>query len=236
MSERITSNKSCNRRIEEAFRYLSENDVARFKKGFRELQDVDNANHALTDVYRELLLGAYLGICGFKVKYEKKLDGFTPDWQIVDKEDQIECLVELQNLHLDQETQDDIDAQMKEHGHAGYHPDARTDYNFRKLTGRIRTKIEKYQPLVEAYGVGYIVAISPDWLLSTPQEDIERAISAERYFDEYEYLSGILYFAEVDRRYIFKYYQNPDATYSFHIPGGQFSQWQERVTTTSASS
>jgi hypothetical protein len=58
--------------------------------------------------FRELILGAYLGSRGFKVRHDHVVENKTPDWCILDDKLTIIGMVELTNFHIDRITETEI--------------------------------------------------------------------------------------------------------------------------------
>ena len=109
----MAGNKHINELIYRCFEYIGEEDKQKFVKEFREQpHDSDQIMHTL----RELVLGAYLGSSGFKVRHDCAVDTQTPDWCILDEKSVMTGIVELTNFHIDKATEDEIEAQLKARG------------------------------------------------------------------------------------------------------------------------
>jgi hypothetical protein len=78
----LAGNKEINVAIYRCFEHICEEDVQKFVRKFRaQYHDEDQ----VMDTFRELILGAYLGSNGFRVRYEQSVGTRTPDWCILDE-------------------------------------------------------------------------------------------------------------------------------------------------------
>ena len=116
---RIAESSKTNDDIYEYFKHISEDDRRKFVKKFHEQpHDENQVMHTL----RELILGAYLVSRGLNVEYDRKIDGKTPDWVILDDAGSLKGIVELVNFHIDKTTEDDIKRQVWDEGSGCYWP------------------------------------------------------------------------------------------------------------------
>jgi hypothetical protein len=94
---KISGNSSINQCIYQCFKYIRKEDQKKFLKKFRKNpHDSDEIMH----IFRELILGAYLGYNNLKIRYEFNIDGQTPDWSVVTNNSKSECIIELVNFHM----------------------------------------------------------------------------------------------------------------------------------------
>jgi len=217
----IAESKKINYAIYQCFEHLCEEDHQRFVKKFREQpHDSDQIMHT----FRELILGAYLSSCDFKVRHEYSVESKTPDWCVLDNRSAVISIVELVNFHTDAITESEIIKQMQAKGMAGAWRDGNKD-NVERLYYCIWDKMQKYQALTEKLVVPYVIAISPDFFSATDFEEVRACLyrNGTGLFQMYRHVSGVLYFEENAGRYCFRYEQNPNALRVVTIPSGIFS-------------
>jgi hypothetical protein len=213
--------------IHHCFEHLCKEDQQRFeKKLYEQSGNFDQKVHTLM----ELVLGAYLSLRGFEVRYEYLVENETPDWCVLDKKSAVIGIVELVNFHRDKDTENEIDKQMQAKGHAVFW--SRENKNNYRLYKCIWDKMSKYRALIEKLRVPYIVAICPDWRAGI---DFKRLLPCLHYnesdglFQMYHYVSGVLYFEGNLEQYSFRYEHNPNALQKFDLPSGVFSLVPEQA-------
>ena len=131
----IAGNKHINAFIYHCFEHISEEDVQKFVKKFREqTQDSSEIMHT----FRELILGAYLCSIGLRGRYDYSIDGKTPDWSIFGQDSSLCALVELTNFHLDLATESEIEEQLRRKMVAYVWRDANKDNSERLYQGESR--------------------------------------------------------------------------------------------------
>jgi len=218
----IAESKKINHAIYQCFEHLCEEDHQRFVKKFREQpHDSDQIMHT----FRELILGAYLSSCDFKVRHEYSVESKTPDWCVLDNRSAVVGIVELVNFHIDAVTESEIAKQIQAKGIiTAYWRDGNKN-NVERLYYRIWDKMQKYQALTEKLGVPYIIAIYPDFKAATDFEEVRACLyhNGTGLFQMYRDVSGVLYFEEDAGQYCFRYEQNPNALRKFDLPSGIFS-------------
>ena len=169
---------------------------------------------------RELILGAYLSSKGFKVEHDRRINGKTPDWVILNNESSPGGIVELINFHTDMSTEKEIEKQLKEpdpwsvietpHG-----PVSVASYwkkpNNSSLYQRIKEKSDKYEHLARKYDIPYVVAVFCDIKAGVEAEEIHECLFEDEggLFKDCPTLSGVLFFEESLGPYEFRYIQNP---------------------------
>jgi len=210
--------------IYHCFEYLSKEDQQKFLKKFRDQpHDSDQRMHTC----RELVLGAYLSYCGFKVKHHYKIDNKTPDWCILDDKSAVIGLVELTNFHIDKATEDEIQRKKQARGIAVYWRDGNKN-NIVRLDNRVQEKAKQYKALIAEIEVPYVIAIYPDFRVVIDfKEELCPILFDEEtgLFKAYPELSGVLYFTEDAGRYSFRYAQNPNTSRAIYLPDGIFPQY-----------
>jgi hypothetical protein len=216
----LHATKKMNEFIYQCFSYISDDDVRKFVKKFKE--QPHESDHFMHTV-RELILGAYLGLCGLKLKYDRKINNKTPDWSILDDTNIPHCIIELVNFHIDRRTEIDIESQKRAKGIASYWRDGNKD-NVSRLYMCIHQKAEIYGKLIENTRLPYIIAIFSDFRAILDTEEIQSCLSTNEsgIFWLYPNVSGVLFFEENSGQYSFHYFSNTNAIRPFDIPNGIF--------------
>ncbi len=217
----IAESKKINYAIYQCFEHLCCEDQQRFVKKFREQpHDSDQIMHT----FRELILGAYLSSCGFKVRHEYSVESKTPDWCILDNRSAVIGIVDLVNFHIDAITESDIAKQIQTKGIIAVWRNQNKN-NDERLYYCIWDKMQKYQALTEKLRAPYIIAIFPDFYSATDFEEVCACLYHSEFglFQMYQDVSGVLYFEENAGQYLFRYEQNPNALRKIDLPNGVLS-------------
>lgn len=227
----IAESSTVNEAIYEYFRYIAEKDRRKFVTKFRKQPHDENQ---VMHTFRELILGAYLASSSLKIEYDRKIDGKTPDWVILNDESSPGGIVELVNFHADQGTEKDIERQLKDPEPeftiqlpSGPIPVA---FSFKKLDNlrlyqRIKEKSDKYEHLAKKDDIPYVVAVFGDIKAGVQAEDIRQCLFEDYgggLFRECPTLSGVLFFKESAGKYVFEFTRNPDGVNDIEIPCGVF--------------
>ena len=224
----IAESSTVNEAIYEYFKYISEKDRQKFVTKFRKQpHEESQVMHTL----RELILGAYLASRGLKVDYDRKIDGKTPDWVILNDESSLGGIVELVNFHADQGTEKDIERQLKDPEPeftielpSGPIPVA--FYNKKPNNSRLyqcmKEKSDKYERLAKKYNIPNIVAVFGDIKAGVESEEIHQCLFQDYggLFTECPALDGILFFKESAGTYDFEFIRNPSSMTTIQIPDG----------------
>ena len=217
----IASGSSINATIYHCFEYIGEEDERKFVKKFQEQSDdPDQIMHT----FRELILGAYLISRGFRVRYDREINGKTPDWSILAKEEKVvRSIVELTNFHIDKATKNEIEEQMRVRGMAVYWRDQNKD-NVERLYHIIWGKAQAYKSLIKDLQVSYVVGVFGEFEAAVDFEEVCLCLYSDEFglFGMYPELSGILYFGETTGHYSFNYASNPNAVWTIELPAGNF--------------
>ena len=215
----VAGSKKINYAIYRCFEHLCEEDQQRFAKRFREQPHDSNQ---IMHTFRELILGAYLGSCDFKVRHEYLVESKTPDWCILDNRSVVVGIAELLNFHIDEVTEGEIAKQVKAKGIAVYRQDENKN-NIERLYYSIWDKMQKYQALIEKLSVPYIIGIFLDFKVVMDFEEVRACLydNATGLFQMYRDVSGVLVFEENAGQYLFRYERNPNALR--YLLGGVFS-------------
>ena len=219
---RLSKNDSINDCIYICFNYISEKEKNEFAKKFLKLpQDSDEILHT----FRELILGAYLNKNNLNARYQTKLENKTPDWIINNGEDDILCVVELINFHLDKITETKLEKKLKKEGEIFVFWRDSYKNNVERLYQSICSKATTYKSLIRKLCMPYVVSIFSDFRAAISFEsDLLPCLknSVNGIYEFYPELSGVLFFEDKYGKYYFRYEENLNSQYSFFIPDGSF--------------
>lgn len=129
-----------------------------------------NTDAAARHVFRELIPAAHLNNQGFRLRYEAKVAGKTPDWLDEDTGLLMECYT------------------YERGGSAGFDD---------RVAAAVAEKCGRYSTIVQERGLRFVVAVYLDFLTAMTIE--ECAEDPERFrgiFDTNKKLSGLLFFTE----------------------------------------
>jgi hypothetical protein len=215
-SEIFSGNSSINSRIHECFQYLQQDDVAKFKKRFRE-HNADQKPHT----FRELLVGGFLAKTGLQPRYEREIEGKTPDWALLQGTDEIAGVLDVLTFHKDWATERSM-SQSLSRGEVwcGWMPS-----NSERLFQKLQEKVGQYRVLVAKLKVPYVIALFGEFLASIDDHEINDVLFTDHgggIFGQSPSLSGFLFFEESGGRYRFSYFPNPSGQISIAIPSGVF--------------
>jgi hypothetical protein len=216
----IAGNKSVNKTIYRCFDFLDVFEQRTFVNKFnKQKNDPDQCMHT----FRELILGAYLSLNHFKVKYECEINKKTPDWCILGDKSEIDGIVELTNFHIDRLAENEIKDDWNKIGSSLLFRNKYTN-NLDRLYKCIWLKIQKFQGLANSIGKPCIISVFGDFLVTVKFEEIKSCLYDEEngLFEAYPELSGLLYFQEFSGHYHFEYENNPYAIRALDIPIGVF--------------
>ena len=217
---KISDNRSINQYIYHCFKYICKEDQKKFLKKFRKnAHDSDEIMH----IFRELILGAYLGYNNLKIRYEFNINGQTPDWSIVTNNSKSDCIIELVNFHIDNATEKQIQAHREKSRMFVFWRDQNKD-NLDRLHQSILLKIQKYRKLASELKIPYIISLYIDFKITVDIDEVKECIFEKgiNLFKNYPEFSGLLYFRESNGKYIFKYLQNQHALNKVEITDGIF--------------
>ena len=218
----IAGNQAINAMIYRCFEELEDSDQLKFVKKFnQQLSDPEQVMHT----FRELILGAYLHTLGFHVCYEQKFQDKTPDWVIKDDHAVPRAIVELVNLHIDQETAKGIQKQrLEKQGIASYWINENTNQG--RLYHSLQKKALGYRDIVNRFGLALTIAVFVSFELELDTSEVMKGLEGEpgALFEQYPYTSGVLLFAENGGGYSFQYFENPASLRKMEIAAGVFSR------------
>jgi len=190
VSDSLTGNQALEDMISTCFQYLAVDDRRNFLYIFGNVSlDPDQFMHT----YQELLVGACLCANGFQARYERKVEGQTADWTILNEtEDSAQGIIEVTNFHIDQQTRKDIQEQRLKKGMAAYWRDG-NKINLTRLYDVVRKKAEKYTRLVQALQVPYLVSVFGDSEAVLDLDELWEILTDgnEALFPRFLHLSGL---------------------------------------------
>lgn len=218
--EKISDNLSINQCIYHCFKYICKEDQKKFLKKFRKIPHDSNE---IMHIFRELILGAYLGYNNLKIRYEFNINGQAPDWSVVTNNSKSDCMIELVNFHIDKETEKQIKAHIEKSRMFFCWRDQNKD-NLDRLHQSILYKIQKYRKLASELKIPYIISLYIDFMIKVDIDEVKECIFEKgiNLFKNYPEVSGLLCFRESNGRYIFKYLQNQYALNKVEIQDGIF--------------
>ncbi len=218
---KISGNKSINELIDLCFEYITEDNIKIFIKIFSQHSCTSTQiKHTL----RELVIGAYLSSQGYKVKYNFKYQNQTPDWCIIDNNNNVIGLLELTNLHIDKKTEDMINFHLNKKQAYFYWRDGNTN-NINRLYQNILKKAQVYKQLVKNNSLPYIVAVFFDFFCPIDYDDeLKPCLINDEYglFKLYPELTNVVAFEEKNGTYIFNHFKNPTSAFSINLSDGVF--------------
>lgn len=217
---KISGNSSINQCIYQCFKYIRKEDQKKFLKKFRK---IPHNSDEIMHIFRELILGAYLGYNNFKIRYEFNINGQAPDWSVVTNNPKSDCIIELVNFHIDNVTEKQIKAHREKSRMFFCWRDQNKD-NLGRLHHSILLKIQKYRKLASELKIPYIISLYIDFMITVDMDEVKECIFEKgiNLFKNYPEVSGLLCFRESSGKYIFKYLQNQYALNKVEIQDGIF--------------
>lgn len=214
----LAENREINDSIYRYFEYIRDEDIRKFVKKFGE--QPHNENQVL-HTFRELILGAFLASNGFKVQYDREIDGKTPDWSIFSDAAELQGIVELTNFHPDKTTENTIMQELKTGNiYCDWQPN-----NNDRLYQRIQEKADHYENLIRTHNVPYTVAVFGEFTAAVELDELNECLFKDHgggLFRQCPALSGVLFFQESAGQYIFKYIKNSQPENAINLPSGVF--------------
>ncbi len=216
----IAESKNINTLIYHCFENLPDSEQRKFVRKFRE-QPHDEAQ--IMHTLMELVCGAYLSSLGFQVIHEFKLNSETPDWCIVDDKLTPQAITDVVTIHIDKETDIDIENQLKAKNVAAYWMNGKSN-NVDRLYKVIQAKSVKYRELVDSMSLPFVVAVHSDFRIQFDPNEILGCLLPNEYgiFALYPYVSGLLFFEDYGAQYNFQYFGNLNCVRKFNLGNGRY--------------
>ena len=203
-----------NAHLQHLVRRLHPDDFAPFVEKFT-AQPLPERFHT----YRELILGAQIRIGGADFRYEREIDGQTPDWSLFDNGRLVE-VVDVVTFHQRNEKEREITTAIRSTDSWSGWITIPPDHIYRKLSD----KAGQYAALARRNQVPYVLAAFGDFLASLAPEDIEHVLYTQHggWFATAPEVSGVIYFRAKNFQFEFVYFANPAA---LHQP----AIWSSRI-------
>jgi len=214
----LTPHKSINNYIYACLDVINIDD---HKKIVKKFQDKKMNLDQLMNLFRELLVGAYLQTKQLNVRYDKKLQSKTPDWAIYDENNNLAGIVEVATFNIDMTSLNHIKEQLETRGRVVYWQGENKD-NHLRIQQSIETKTTKYKELTDILKVPYIVSIFISFEIEFDDDEIEEILynKSSGIFTHHKNISGVLIFSDNQNVYKFKYFKNNESTYPYEIENG----------------
>ena len=182
-------------------------DVPRFVRKFR-----SDADEECFHTYRELILGAHLRKLGWNLRYEQSLGGKTPDWALVNHDDEVTEIIDVVTLHqrrvVDRAIGKAVSLNQPWVGWVSTPPE--------RLFAKLREKAEAYARTAANADVPYIVALFGEF--TAPIEPFEvHHVLHELYggvFEAVPTVAAIIFFRERHGQYEYHHFTNSRAALS----------------------
>ena len=176
------------------------------KENFEKLsKKINNPQNTRDDFYAELIIGGIMGYLGLNIEYELDLLGKTPDWTILDNNQNIFGIIECSQLHIDHET--DKKTSINDSAKPvvmGYWMDEERN-NSDRLFEKLSDKARKYKNVVKKENICYIIAIYINGKLEFFEDEIRLLLYDDSgFFNEFSEVDGVIIVSEIGN-YIFKF-------------------------------
>lgn len=157
------------------------------------------------DLYTEIIIGAILGYLGLIINYEPTLMGKTPDWTVLDKEQNIIGIVECTQLYIDYTTEKKTSfSDCDKPSVVVYWIDGERN-NTDRLYEKLSEKASKYRKLVKKEKIEYIIAVYINAKLVFFNDEIKPLLYDDcGFFNEFPDVDGVIFVSEIGS-YIFKF-------------------------------
>ena len=211
----IAESKAINTTIYDCFQFLTEPEVLKFVKRFKEQPHNESQ---VMHTFRELILGAFLSQNQYNIEYEFAIDSKTPDWCVLDDHSEPRCIIELLNFNIDAETKGEMIRQKQQKGiWSGF-----VNSNIDRLYTKISKKVTKYKTLVRKHDLSFVISLFGEFTAFLEEYEINECLFEEGtgLFHLYPEMSGLLYFEEYSGNYFFRYTINPNATITINFNDG----------------
>jgi hypothetical protein len=196
----IAGNRAIDAKIKYCFQFMSPADVGKFVKRFASLPEVHDTRDERLHVFRELIIGAYLGSEGFQIEYARLIEEKTPDWTILGQGGDPIALIEVVTFHCGVGKTSD------------------------RLYTTVQGKFSVYKELADRCGLPYIVGIHVDFEHDVDESEISECLLHDEYglFALYPEVSGAIFFVIMRASYPMTFHENPHAKRPFVIRSGIF--------------
>lgn len=174
--------------------------------------------------YRELLLGAQLRTTGADFRYEKNINGKTPDWTLSIDGKLVE-IIDVVTLHQRNQKEIEITTATRSTNSWSGWISVPAKHIYRKLSD----KSGQYSELARNSQTPFVIAVFGDFLAAIDPNEIDYVLykyheddwEHKGWFPEFPEVSGLIYFREKNGDFEFIYFPNPHALYP--------ATWSSRV-------
>lgn len=161
--------------------------------------------------YRELLVGVHLRDRGNEVRYERQIDGQTPDWCLADEDSNPIEIVDVFTLHQRHEKDVEISTAIRNSVLWTGWITVPLDHIYRKLSD----KACQYSRLARQTNSPYVLAAYGEYTASITPEEVQHVLFVQHggWFTSAPDVSGVIYCMAKDFQFEYTYYLNPYATH-----------------------
>jgi hypothetical protein len=216
----IAEGNNANKLIYRCFDYLPEVEQRKFLKKFR---DQPHNEPQIMHTLAELVCGAYLSSLGFQFVHELELNNKAPDWCIMGDKMSPEAFIDVITIHIDKETDDDIERQLHAKRLASYWMNGRNN-NTDRLYSAIQKKATECRELANALLLPFVIAVHSDFRVKFDPEEILSCLLPDEYgiFTLYPHVSGLLFFEDHGTQYAFRFFENSKSVRKFNLKDGLY--------------
>ena len=213
----LAGNSAINSRIYEMLDDLHPADVPKIVSKFQIGQEAQRF-HTL----RELEIGSRLRRQGLALRYELNVEGKSPDWSLVGKQDCVEEILDVVTVHQRRVVDKDIASALSKGEIWSGWISIPQDHIYSKL----EQKAQKYSSMVESLRVPYVVAVFGEFTASIDPEEVESVLYSHHggLFAQVPTVAGVVYFNEECGRYNYFYFPNKSAACPSRSLGPRLSE------------
>lgn len=202
----LAGNSHINSRIYKMFEDIDPSDVIVFARKFKSERDEQRFH-----TFRELIIGSQLRRQGLNLRYERMILGKTPDWVVVDDEDQMIEILDVVTLHQRRETETDIFSTISTGQIWSGFVTIPSDHIYSK----IEQKANAYAGLVNEITRPYVVCLFGEFTASVDPEEVQYVLYDHHggLFLMLPTLAAVIYFYEHSGAYHYSYFANHAAAH-----------------------
>ena len=203
----LAGNSSINSLIYASLECIHPDDVASFVRKFRSEKGAQ-----LYHTLHELTMGAELWRRGVPMRYERQIDGKTPDWSLQDQADEVTEIFDVTALHQRHTIEADMLHTLSRgeiwSGWISIPPD--------HIYSKIEQKAGPYANLVGSLGIPYVIGIFGEFTASIDPEELHCVLFSHHggLFHVLPTVSGVLYCSEENGIHSYTHFANPHAQFT----------------------
>jgi hypothetical protein len=174
----------------------------------------------------ELIAGVFGAMIDFTPRYEPKMDGQTPDWLFLDRNNQPQFFADVVNFHLNEAIEKKIEEAMQ----AGLSWRGELPDSQERLFPSLRKKTSKYKELADKVDLPLVTFLYGWFDAFLHPMEIESCLRNQEWglFRDYSQLSGVYHFDDAlsigrgwaQPGYHFHFYANSAASRPLHLDDG----------------